>query len=42
MPLHISSTVCSSSVGQNGTIQHLVSSRSVGGRPVHGTATYST
>ena len=31
---------CSSSEGQNCTIQSLVSSHSVGGRPVHGTATY--
>ena len=30
----------SSSGGQNCTIQSLVSSHSVGGRPVHGTATY--
>jgi len=35
MPLHVSSTVCSSSGGQNCIIQHLVSSHSVGGRPVH-------
>jgi len=34
MPLHVSSTVCSSS-DQNCIIQHLVSSHSVGGRPVH-------
>ena len=32
--------MCSSSGGQNCTIQPLVSSHSVGGRPVHGTATY--
>jgi len=32
----------SSSVGQNCIIQHLVPSHSVGGRPVHRTATYST
>ena len=32
--------MCSSSGGQNCIIQHLVSSPSVGGRPVHGTATY--
>ena len=31
--------MCSSSGGQNCTIQSLVSSHSVGGRPVHGTAT---
>jgi hypothetical protein len=31
MPLHVSSTVCSSSGGQNCIIQHLVSSHSVGG-----------
>ena len=35
MPLHVSSTMCSSSGGQNYIIQHLVSSHSVGGRPVH-------
>jgi len=35
MPLHVSSTMCSSSGGQNFIIQHLVSSHSVGGRPVH-------
>ena len=40
MPLHVSSTMCSSSGGQNWIIQRLVSSHSVGGRPVHGTATY--
>ena len=40
MPLHVSSTMCSSSGGQNCTIQSLVSSHSVGGRPVHRTATY--
>ena len=34
MPLHVSSTTCSSSGGQNCIIQHLVSSHSVGGRPV--------
>jgi len=34
MPLHVSSTMCSSS-GQHYTIQHLVSSHSVGSRPVH-------
>jgi hypothetical protein len=35
MPLHVSSTMCSSSGGQDCIIQHLVSSHSVGGRPVH-------
>ena len=51
MSLHVSSTMCSSSGGQNCIIQHLVSSHTVGGRPVHrlredlsqpvhGTATY--
>jgi len=35
MPLHVSSTMCSSSGGQNCIIQHLVSSHSVSGRPVH-------
>ena len=35
IPLHVSSTMCSSSGGQNCIIQHLVSSHSVGGRPVH-------
>jgi len=34
MPLHVSSTMCSSSGGQNCIIQHLVSSHSVGGRQV--------
>ena len=34
MPLHVSSTMCSSSGGQNCIIQPLVSSHSVGGRPV--------
>jgi len=33
--LHVSSTMCSSSGGQNCIIQYLVSSHSVGGRPVH-------
>ena len=33
MPLHVSSTMCSSSGGQNCIIQHLVSSHTVGGRP---------
>jgi len=32
--------LCSSSGGQNCIIQHLVSSHSVGDRPVHGTITY--
>ena len=32
---HVSSTMCSSSGGQNCIIQHLVSSHSVSGRPVH-------
>ena len=35
MPLHVSSTVCLSSGGQNCIIQHLVSSHSVGGRSAH-------
>ena len=35
MPLHVSSTMCSSSGGQNCIIQPLVSSHTVGGRPVH-------
>jgi len=34
MPLHVSSTMCSSSGGQKSIIQHLVSSHSVGGRPM--------
>jgi len=34
MPLHVSSTMCSPSGGQNCIIQHLVSSHSVGGRLV--------
>ena len=35
MPLHVSSTMCSSSGGQNFIIEHLVSSLyRVGGRPV--------
>ena len=34
MSLHVSSTMCSSSGGQNCIIQHLVLSHSVGGRPV--------
>jgi len=34
MSLHVSSTMCSSSGGQNCIIQHLVSSHSVGGRPL--------
>ena len=35
MPLHVSSIMCSSSGGQNCIIQHLVSSHTVGSRPVH-------
>jgi len=35
VPLHVSSTMCSSSGGKNFFIQHLVLSNSVGGRPVH-------
>jgi len=35
MPLHVSSTMCPSSRGQNCIIQHLVSSHSLGGLPVH-------
>jgi len=35
IPLHVLSTMCSSSGGQNCIIQRLVSSQSVGGRPVH-------
>jgi len=35
MPLHVSSTMCSSSGGKNCIIQHLASTHSVGGRPVH-------
>jgi len=35
MPLHVSSTMCSSSGGQNCIIQHLVIITPVGGRPVH-------
>ena len=34
MPLHVSSTMCSSSGGQNYSVQHLVTSQSVGGCPV--------
>jgi len=34
MPVHVSSTMCSSSGGQNYIIQHLKTSHSVGGRPV--------
>jgi len=43
MPLHVSSTMCSSSGAQNCIIQHLVSShcRWPSGAQVHGTATYS-
>jgi len=33
MPLHVSSTMHSSSGGQNCITRHLVSSHSVGGRP---------
>ena len=39
-PLHFSSIICSSSGSWIVLIQHLVSSRSVGGRPVHRMATY--
>jgi len=39
VPVHVSSTMCSSSGGQNCIIQHLVSPHSVGDRPVHGTDT---
>ena len=46
MPLHVSSTMCSSSGGQKCIIQHLESSNSVGDRPVHrlkpGTSPLST
>ena len=35
MTLHVSNTMCSSSGGQNCIIQHLVSSHTVGDRPVH-------
>ena len=35
MPLHVSSTTCSSSGGQKCITQPLVPSHSVGGRPVH-------
>jgi len=35
MPLHVSTTMCSSSGGKNCIIQHLVSSHNVGGLPVH-------
>ena len=35
MPLRVSSIICSSSGDQNCIIQHLVSSHSVGGCPVH-------
>jgi len=43
MPLHVSSSMCSSSGGQNCIIHHLVSLHCVGGRHVHRlhrTATY--
>jgi len=36
MPLRVSSTMCSSSGGQNFIIQPLVSSHCVSGRPGHG------
>ena len=39
-PLHVSSIICSSSGGWIVLMQHLVSSLSVSGRPVHRTATY--
>jgi len=35
MPVHVSSTMCSSSGGQSCIILHLLSSHSVGDRPVH-------
>jgi len=35
MTLHVSSTVCSSSGGQNCIIQHLISTHYVDGCPVH-------
>jgi len=35
MPLHVSTTMCSSSGGQNCIIQHLVIITPVDGRPVH-------
>ena len=35
MPLHVLNNMCSSTGGQNCIIQHLVSSHSVGGCPVH-------
>jgi len=34
MPVHVSSTMCSSSGGKNCIIQHLVFVTPVGGRPV--------
>ena len=34
MPLHVTSTMFSLSVGQNSIIQHLLSSHSIGGRPM--------
>jgi len=40
MPVHVSSTMRSSSGCQNCIIQHLVSSHSASGRPVHRMATY--
>jgi len=41
MPLHVSSTMCSSSGGQKlyYTASGIITP--IGGRPVHGTATYS-
>ena len=41
MPLHVSNTMRSLSGGQNCITQHLVSSHSLSGRPVHRTATYT-
>jgi len=35
MPVHVLSTMCSSSGGHNCIVQHLVSSHSVGSHPVH-------
>jgi len=40
MPLHVSSTMCSSSGGQNCTIQPLVPIGVMIPQPVHGTTTY--
>ena len=42
MPVHVSCTTCLSSGCQNCIIQHLVSSHTVGGCPVHGTACYTS